>query len=490
MRRTIVVLLFLLFAFHWEASAISIAEIRKSLVRVSVTSQEANYRVPWMPGSVNSGTGAGFVIEGNRIVTNAHVVSNARFISIDRENDPKRYIAKVLHVAHDCDLAVLTVVDPAFFKNTVALPFTDEIPQIESSVSVYGYPIGGNRLSVTTGVVSRVDFQTYSHSAADAHLSIQTNAAINPGNSGGPVVQDGKVVGVAFQGYGGSVAQNVGYMIPVSVVKRFLKDIEDGRYDHYMDLAITTFALINPAQRRALGLPDDGKGVLISSVAKKGDSNGLLLPGDVLLSIDGHDVESDGFIMLENERVQMPEIVERKFKGDTATLKVLRDKKEQEVTVTFRQAWPYQIQASQYDVSPRYVLFGGLLFQPLSRDFLEASTIDDLRLRFFYNFFLTDSLYLERPEVIVLSELLPDPINTYLNDFKGAIVDEVNGVKIKTLADLAAAFEKPADDYVIKTVGLGRPIVLERSAVDEARERIKQRYQVRLETNLSDTPEP
>src|SRR5690606_28148725 len=134
---------------------------------ISATAQEPNYRVPWMPGSTESGTGAGFIIEGQRILTNAHVVSNARFISIDRENDPKRYIAHVAHIAHDCDLAVLTVNDPSFFENTVALGFTAQIPQIESSVSVYGYPIGGNRLSVTTGVVSRVDFQTYSHSGVD-----------------------------------------------------------------------------------------------------------------------------------------------------------------------------------------------------------------------------------------------------------------------------------------------------------------------------------
>ncbi len=479
-------LLLLLSLSPWQADAISIDEIRKSLIRISATSQEPNYRVPWMPGNVNRGTGAGFVIEGKRIVTNAHVVSNARFITIDRENDPKRYIARVLHIAHDCDLAVLSVEDQSFFENAVALSFTNKIPQIESQVSVYGYPIGGNRLSVTTGVVSRVDFQPYSHTGADSHLSIQTNAAINPGNSGGPVVQDGQVVGVAFQGYGGSVAQNVGYMIPVPVVQRFLKDIEDGRYDHYMDLAIATFPLVNPAQRRALGLADDGRGVLVSSVASAGAAAGILQPGDVIVSIDGHPIESDGFITLDGDRMQMVEIVERKFKGDSVKLNILRDKKEQEVSVTFREPWPYQIQAKRYEVSPRYVLFGGLLFQPLSRDFLETAQNENLRVRFFYNFFISDELYKEHPEVVVLSGVLPDPINTYLTGFKDSIIDEVNGEKIRTLDDLAAAFKKPAEDYVIKALGEGRPIVLERAAVEAARERIMQRYQVRSEVNLNE----
>ena len=81
------------------------------------------------------------------------------------------------------------------------------IPELESTVSAYGYPIGGERMSVTTGIVSRIDFQLYTHSSIDQHLAIQISAQINPGNSGGPVMLNGKVVGVAFQGYSGDVAR-------------------------------------------------------------------------------------------------------------------------------------------------------------------------------------------------------------------------------------------------------------------------------------------
>src|SRR5207302_10881580 len=108
---------------------------------------------PWAPGAISGGVGAGFVIAGERIMTNAHVVSNARYLSVEKENDPKKYSAIVQFIGHDCDLAVIKVADPDFFKNTIPLSFGD-IPQLESSVSVYGYPIGGERLSVTTGIVS------------------------------------------------------------------------------------------------------------------------------------------------------------------------------------------------------------------------------------------------------------------------------------------------------------------------------------------------
>jgi S1-C subfamily serine protease len=462
------------------------AAAKKSVVRIAVTMQEPNYREPWTTGSTGGGIGAGFVIDGERIMTNAHVVSNARFLAVDKEGDPKKYIARVEHIAHDCDLAVLKISDSKFFTNTVPLSF-NAIPEIESSVSVYGYPIGGEHLSVTRGIVSRIDFQTYAHSAADMHLAIQIDAAINPGNSGGPVMQEGKVVGVAFQGYSGDIAQNVGYMIPTPVITRFLKDIEDGHYDKYMDLSITTLNLQNPAMRNALGLKDDDRGVFVSSVAAAGCSAGVLKVADVLLAIDGLPIASDAFVELEGERVHMAEVVERKFKGDEVKLTVLRDKKEMELTVKLDRAWPYLMQANSYDSEPRFVLFGGLLFQPLSRNFLQAYQIDDLRVRYFYDFFISDDLYRDHPEVIVLSQILPDPINTYLKHFRNGIVEEVNGAKIKTLNDLADAFAKPAENYVIKLIGVGRPIVLESKAVQEARERIRTRYNVLKEQNVEGT---
>jgi S1-C subfamily serine protease len=459
--------------------------ISKSLARINLTAQEPNYKVPWTAGSMSGGSGTGFVIDGSRLMTNAHVVSNARFLTVERENDPKKYVATVDYVAHDCDLAILKIADPKFFEGTIPLKFGG-IPGIETNVSVYGYPIGGERLSVTRGVVSRIDFQVYTHSSVDSHLTIQIDAAINPGNSGGPVMQDGKVVGVAFQSYSGDVAQNTGYMIPVPVIKRFLKDIEDGHYDKYMDLSVTTFNLQNPSYRKALGLADDDRGVVVSTVAPAGCAAGILQPGDVLLSIDGHPIASDSFVELDGDRVQMAEVVERKFKDESVKLDILRDRKEMAVTVKLNAAWPYTMQANAYDVQPRYVLFGGLLFQPLNRNFFEAYQVDDLRIRFFYDFFISDEIYREHPEVVVLSSILPDPINTYLNEFRNGIVDEINDVKIKSLNDAAEAFKKPADYYVIKLVGVGRPIVLEQKSLEDARQRIRNRYNVLSDENLSD----
>lgn len=460
-------------------------KIQKSLVRITTTAVEPDYKAPWNSGQIGRGIGAGFVIDGPRILTNAHVVSNARYLTVERDGDPNKYPARVQFVAHDCDLAIITVPAPNFFKDMVPLQL-DGIPELESVVSAYGYPIGGERMSVTTGIVSRIDFQLYTHSSVDQHLAIQISAQINPGNSGGPVMKDGKVVGVAFQGYSGDVAQGVAYMIPTPVIQRFLKDVSDGRYDRYVDLGLVYAKLLNPAQRQFLGLKDDNRGVLVSTVVAAGPCANKVLPGDVLLAIDNHPIASDASVELEGERVEMPEVVERKFKGDKVKLDMIRGKQPLSTTIELNTVLPYLIQGHSYDVRPRYVLYGGLLFQPLNLELMDAYQPPDLRLRHFFDFFVVEQIYLEHPEVVVLTNILPDPINTYLAPYRFGIVDEINGLKIRTLNDLAKAFAETPERFVIKMIGDGPPLVLDPKQVAAARDRIKTRYNVLQEENLQE----
>jgi S1-C subfamily serine protease len=461
--------------------------IQKSLVRITATEVEPDYRAPWNSGGVQRGIGAGFVIDGDRIMTNAHVVSNSRYLTVERDGDPNKYPATVLFVAHDCDLALLKVASTEFFKNMVPLSFGG-IPALESTVSAYGYPLGGERMSVTTGIVSRIDFNLYTHSSVDSHLTIQISAQINPGNSGGPVMQDAKVVGVAFQGYSGDVAQGVAYMIPTPVVRRFLKDVEDGHYDRYVDLGITYTKLQNPAQRHFLGLKDDDRGALVGTVIAAGPAANILQAGDVLLAIDDHPIASDATVELEGSRVDMPEVVERKFKGDKVKLDIWRDKKRMTVTIELGSVWPYLYLAHGYDVKPRYVVYGGLVFQPLTLDLIEAYQPSDVRIRHYFDFFVLEQIYLEHPEVIILTNILPDPTNTYLAPYRASIVDEVNGKKIRKLDDLAAAFAEKTDRFIVRMIGDGPPLVLDPKEVESARERIKSRYNVVAEQNLEEQP--
>ncbi|MEI6322343.1 MAG: trypsin-like peptidase domain-containing protein [bacterium] len=459
-------------------------DLSASVVRIEVAMQEPDYRSPWDAGRIEGGVGSGFVISGKRILTNAHVVSNARFITLTREGLSHPYIARVRFIAHDCDLAILSVDDASFFEGTRELSIGG-VPSIESAVSVYGYPLGGERLSVTRGVVSRIDFQPYSHSAVDSHLVIQIDAAINPGNSGGPVLQNGKVVGVAFQGYSGDVAQNVGFMIPTPVINRFLKDISKGSYTGYTDLSLSYRPLISPTSRRALGLEKQYGGVLVTDVQEAGSSAGFIHKGDILISIDGHPITSDARVELEGTSVEMAEVVERKLAGDKVNFEVLREGKTLNVEFPLLGTWPFHMQSHAYDQKPRYLLHGGLLFQPLDRNFMAAIGAGDLRLRRTFDDFVDRHLYLERPEVVVLSRVLADPVNKDCDGLHPGIVDTINGKKIRSLADVKTAFAIPGNYDVILLMGSGVPIVLNREEVIKTSSRILESYRIPSPENLN-----
>lgn len=454
-----------------------IEKIRKSLVRINTTTQTPDYAAPWKPGKISRGVGTGFVIEGNRIMTNAHVVSNARLILLERENDPRQYPATIAHIGHDCDLAIIVPEDISFFNDSHPLQF-DEIPKLHSTVSAVGYPIGGERLSITRGVVSRIEFVLYSHSGIDSHLAIQIDAAINPGNSGGPVIQNGKVIGVAFQSYNNVRAQNVGYIIPTPVIHRFLKDIEDGQYNGYVELLISTMNLLNPDYRSYLKLENNNMGYLVSRVISSGSAEGILEKGDVLMTIDGYPVSSKGSILIGGEQVKMEEAVERKFRGDTVELGIIRKGKNKTVTLNLTGADHLKIYGWKYDQKPGYLIFGGLVFQPLNRNLLTAHNIRTPEIVHFYKDFINEDLFLERPEIVVFTRVLVDSINSGLKEMKYKIVDTVNGRKIRTLADMAAALKQDREFHVIELFNGERPIVMKKESLKAAEDRIKKKYQI------------
>ncbi len=453
-------------------------QVRKSVVRIQVVAQRPDYSVPWTTGRTATGWGSGFIITGNHILTNAHVSSNAKLITVEKEGDGRRYEARVRFIAHDCDLALLEIMDKEFFKGTLPLSL-GTVPKLNSEVSVIGYPIGGDRISVTRGVVSRIDYQVYSHSGVDSHLAIQIDAAINPGNSGGPVLQGNKVVGVAFQGYSGLIAQNVGYMIPVPVIHRFLKDVQDGHYDRYVDLGIQFFPLINPAHRRALGLQPGDYGVMVSDVMEAGGAHGILKVGDVLLKIDGKTIFSDGYVAMDGSRLLLNEVVERKFKGDRVSLEIMRNGKKETVDIKLTMPWPYLMLANRHDERPRYVVFAGLVFQPLSSALFATLQKPSIELRYFYTKFVEKEIYRDHPELIVISRVLPDPANIHLKRFSNAIVDRVNGKPVRTLEDLYRQLTGKADFYVIQLIGNHRPIVLTAGAAAKANQRMTVKYGIR-----------
>jgi S1-C subfamily serine protease len=453
----------------------------RSVVKIYVAKQRPMYETPWATYPPGGGTGSGFLVKGNRLLTNAHVVSDARFIEVQHDGDPRRFQARVKFTGLDCDMAVLDVEDTAFFDGP-PLEIAASIPPLNADVAVLGYPAGGDRLSLTKGVVSRIDYSGYSHSGVDQHLVMQVDAAINPGNSGGPILYRGKVVGLAFQGM--VQADNIGYGIPVPVMEHFLKDIEDGTYDGFPELGAFHMDTRSVPLRRSLGLPGTGGGCVVTYVDPFGAAYGLLKPGDVLLSVQDHPVASDGSITLDNRALVFSELIERMQWGESVKFGIWRDRTRSDIVIRMaNQPDPFAFR-NIYDAWPDYRVFAGLVFSPLTREYLKTlgrnvSSANEQQLQHVLRYAKIDDLWRDRTEFVVLIRRLPHPINTYLDAFQNGIVVSVNGEPAPSLAALGKALEKPSNGFhVIRFMSMDQPMVLEESMVEAADREIRLNYRL------------
>ncbi|MCD6392053.1 MAG: trypsin-like peptidase domain-containing protein [Planctomycetes bacterium] len=470
--------------------SISANAMEKSVVMIRSVSQDFDYVTPWKQMTMGQGLGSGFIIEGDRILTNAHNVSNNKYIEVKKQNLAKRYPAVVTFIGHDCDLAVLAVLDQGFFSDMTALELGG-IPAVNSTVQTYGFPVGGRQLSTTEGVVSRVQMGTYSHSQADAHLVVQTDAAINPGNSGGPVMQAGKVVGVAFQGL--RAADNIGYMIPTTVIHHFLADIADGKYHGFGSLGFTFFpGLHSKSYARYLKVPADTQGIVILNTMMHSSVENIFQRNDVITKVDDYSIDNDGMVTIYGLSIHMSEVIEQKQIGDTVDIAFYRDGElvQHEATVALNR--PILAYDRQYDVPPRYVVYAGLTFVPVTRNYLEvwgSSWLADMPFYLRYLFFDSERLNTdcERKEYVVLSEILPDEVNSYSSGFEDQVVDSVNGTPIRRLSDLPQALTSRDTGFlVIKFMGMERPLVLDAEKAEVAQHRTLEKYNVPSATNLEE----
>jgi hypothetical protein len=329
-------------------------------------------------------------------------------------------------------------------------------------------------------VVSRIEVQPYVHSGLDSHLTVQTDAAINPGNSGGPVVQEGRAVGVAFQGF--SRLENVGFFIPAEVVRHFLEDAADGSYDGYPELGVLTESLENPAARSAAGLADDESGVSVFLVLPASSADGTLREGDVVLSAEGAPVANDGTVELDGLRLEFGVLADRLQVGDTLSLQVLRDGTRLDVSVPLRPYPPHQRFANRYDHLPRYYVYAGLVFVPLDREVLKTfghgwarKAAKPLLHEFFFRFLEEPQRILDEP--VVLIRRLDHAVNANFAWRPPQLLERVNGREIRRLEDVAAALDGGAGRYdVFEFSGAGGLDVLDRGAAREAHEGILATY--------------
>lgn len=410
--------------------------IRDLVVKIHAVHHTPDVLRPWTKNSPQPVKGSGVVIDGKRILTNAHVVRYASQIYVQPNQSAERIPARVEAMTPSMDLAVLKLDDESFFDNRGTLPFAEELPRVKDSINVYGYPTGGSELSVTQGIVSRIEYTTYYYQTSG--LRIQVDAALNFGNSGGPAVSDGKLVGLVFSLI--QNAQSIGYLIPVEEIQLFLADIADGRYDGKPQFYDSLQTVENDALRQKLNLPSDVNGVMVAEPYRQEPSYPLK-EWDVITKIGDTPIDSEGKVAVRYDlRLSALYLVQKLANGGYVDVTVFRDGKlipmklpvqsQRELVV------PYLLNAN-----PRYFILGPLVFSQATQDYVERASAQRPMPASQQNSPLLTRRY-DKPRfdgeelVVVTSPMFPHRITKGYDDPERFVLTEVNGQRVKSLQHL------------------------------------------------------
>lgn len=424
---------------------------QKSVVKIFASVSPPNMFRPWEVTAPYSTSGSGVVIEGGRILTCAHVVDYAQEIYVQLDKSSDRLNASVEVLAPDCDLAVLKLESPQDLGNVKPLAFSESLPKLKSRISVLGYPTGGGALSVTEGVVSRIE--TFVYSLTVRALCIQVDAAVNPGNSGGPGIAEGKIAGIVTSAL--TQAQNIGYLIPAEVILHLLDDWKtDGKYDGFPRLGVELFPLENPALRRYLGLEKSDTGVVLHRVLRR-DLREILHPWDVITEVGGISVDNQGMVGIEGDlRVNVQGVISRRTAGSSLGLKVIRQGRRVDLEIPLLAQSALMVQ-EMVGSRPSYFVYGGLIFSPVMRDLLRAGGQDVLTYLAFRGALIPRMIDVPRESpddelVATCGPILPHKINKGYSISALSVVTHVNDQPVRNLRQMIRLIkENRGKEFVI-----------------------------------------
>lgn len=429
-----------------------IAEDKPFAVKIFTTATEYDYAEPWKAPSVKTWTGSGFAIDGDKIITNAHVAGGSVFLEVQLANDSVRYEAKLKSVGHDCDLAILEVDKSEFWEKARSVTIANTLTHREK-VEVHGFPMGGKGYCITNGIVSRSESDYYAHSE-EMLLSTQVSAAINPGNSGGAVInkKTGKVLGVVHQGLRGG--QNIGYMIPASVLKHYIHQVETDNIG-FPDLAIQAQTMENSLLRDSYMMGKKQTGILVTDIHLLSSAFACLKEDDVIMAINDHPVHNDGSVynVGSMKKVGWRYLINNSEMGDEVTFSILRKGKEctGKFTLTNALRGTKVIGGLEFGKQPSYFMIAGLICaQPVNKNYIYDTK----------EMFSNRQKKFEGEQLIAINTVLASEYTQGYSGFRGELIDKVNGQKIRNMDDLLEAVEGHLGEMHIIELHSGKQLVV------------------------------
>jgi hypothetical protein len=293
-------------------------------------------------------------------------------------------------------------------------------------------------------------------------------------------VFDGKrLIGLVFGQVG-----NVCHTLPSPFIRSILDARSKPGYRGLGYFDFTWQPTVNPETHRFLRWEGPPRGVVVIDVIDRPGAESVVRPRDLLLEVDGFpiDIQGDyldpayGHLMLENLATR------DRWAGDAVRLKIWRDSAEIEVDYVLPEARNAArlVPAAPYNQEPAYVLLGGLVFQPLTRNYLRSwGESWEERAPFRLAYFRNEEPTPERPSLVVLSQVLPDFFNLGYQEVRNLVLERLNDQPVSSLADLVAALDRAQDGFHVFDFMQGdslQRIVLDARQLDAATRRVQQVY--------------
>ena len=423
------------------------AAVENSVVKIFSTMRYPDPYKPWTKQAPRESTGTGVIIEGKRVLTNAHVVLYASQVQVQANQSGDKISATVESIAQGIDLAVLRLDDESFFDKRPALPRATKLPAVKDSVMVYGFPTGGTTLSITKGIVSRIDFTLYNFPTSG--LRIQIDAAINPGNSGGPAVDGDKMIGLAFSRLGGG--DNIGYIIPCEEIELFLQDVADGRYDGKPAMFDSLQTFENPALRPYLKVGRNVEGIIVTETDSK-DPNYPLRPWDIITRIGDTPIDNEGMVKVGDIRVRFQYLLQKMARNGLAPLTIVRNGEALAIELPVPARRPMLIPDLD-GTYPSYFVYGPLVFSSATQLFLGG--LNNLAAALSAAGSPLAARRADRPAfadealVVVASPFFPHKLSKGYSQAQSWVVEKVNGTTIRNLNHLVTTLRDAKDEFIV-----------------------------------------
>jgi hypothetical protein len=396
------------------------------------------------------------VLAGNRVLVTAQMAADATYIELELPESGQKIPAKVVAVDYEANLALLEAPpsdkQKTFFAGLKPMSI-DTSARIKDSVEVLQTGRVGE-LITSPLTINKVLTRRYIVDGSNFLVYETTGIVRSEANSFTlPVVKGDKLVGLLLS-YDSK--NQVTTILPAPIIEHFLQDVSDGSYEGFPGLGMEMQSTQDEQFREYLGLKPDAPGVLISAVVKGGSAEKTgMKKGDVLVSINGFSIDTRGdYKDPQYGPLSSSHLVRgRAYVGDNVEIKVLREGKEVTLKGQLSRRSPdeHLVLPYLFDKGPRYVLMGGMLFQELSRPYLDSFGEEQrggaiLRLA---RIATHPDKYEEagRKKLVFLSMVLPTPSAQGYDKLGGQVINKVNGKAINDLNDLAEAFKNAKDTW-------------------------------------------